>query len=320
MTDTGRLAIAADIGGTNSRVALVDDGGEPAVYRFANAGFANLEAVIAAACRRHGRDDSAIAAMVLALPGPVHRDPVRLTNIDWEISRDALGRRFGGARVLLVNDFQAAAVGAMGVPESERLVLNPAPADNGPVVVTGAGTGLGMAWLPHADHDGLPHATEGGHMDFGPGNAREADLYAWLAERYGHVSYERIVSGQGLVDTDHFLRGRIDPSLSAPDVVAAARNADPVARDAVGLFIDVYAAYAGNLALAFQPTGGILLCGGVTTHLAAWFDPERVRRRYTDKGRLRDAVARIPLALVPSHDAGLEGAVRLLDRQTRADA
>jgi glucokinase len=315
------LAIAADIGGTNSRIALVEDGADaPAIYRFANAAFPSLEAVIAEACRQHGRDGAALSAMVLALPGPVHRDPVRLTNIDWEISRATLGRRFGAQHLLLVNDFQAAAVGVLTVPASARVSLNPVAADAGPVVVAGAGTGLGMAWLPRADHAGLPHATEGGRMDFGPGNAQEVRLLAWLADRHGHVSYERIVSGQGLVDVDHFLRGRTDPSLTAPDVVAAARSGDAVASDAIGLFIDVYAAYAGNLALAFQPTGGILLCGGVTTHLADWFEPERVRRRYSDKGRLGEAAARIPLALVPGHDAGLDGAVRLLDRLTRADA
>ncbi len=109
-----------------------------------------------------------IERMTLAVPGPVHTDPVMLTNIRWQFSRDALKSRFNVAELVVVNDFQAAALGAVLEPYERLKVLNAATPDDGPVVVAGAGTGLGMAWLPRNTLNGLPQATEGGHIDFAP--------------------------------------------------------------------------------------------------------------------------------------------------------
>ncbi len=309
-------ALAADIGGTYSRLAWFEDGTEADEQRFANADFASLEAVIAHGLGLHGSPDASIERMVLAVPGPVHADPIRLTNIDWQIERDSLAARFGVVQLSVVNDFQAAALGALRQPRDRLKVLNAVTPDTGPVVVAGAGTGLGMAWLASADGDALPRATEGGHLDFAPNSEREVDLYRWLAARYGHVSYERVLSGDGLLDSYRFVAGERAQAAAPAKINALAGQGDADALAAVELFVAVFAAYAGNLALAFNPGGGIYLCGGLTAHLADWFEPDPFMAVFAAKGRMAEVVRRVPVCLVTGHDTGLAGAKDILQRST----
>ena len=203
------MFLAADIGGTYSRLAWLDstNGAQQAEQVFENARFDSLESVINEGLAACGGSGEPVERMVLAVPGPVHEDPVTLTNIRWQVGRDTLRTRFRVADLMIVNDFQAAALGAVNEPYERLKVLNPATPDEGPVVVAGAGTGLGMAWLPARDYPDLPRATEGGHLDFAPNDARQLALYRALAERHGHVSYERIVSGDGLLDAYRFIAG-----------------------------------------------------------------------------------------------------------------
>jgi glucokinase len=176
------------------------------------------------------------------------------------------------------------------------------------VVVAGAGTGLGMAWLAQTGSGVLPRATEGGHLDFAPNNERELALYRWLAGRFGHVSYERILSGGGLVDTYRFIAGSAAGVERPAQIAALARQADPAATQALRLFVEIFAAYTGNLALAFNPTAGIYLCGGLSAHLAHWFEPTAFMAAFAAKGRMAGVVRRIPVFLVTRHDSGLAGA------------
>ena len=315
------MSLAADIGGTFSRLAWLGDGVDRDALEqvFRNADFDSLEAVIeqgAAACGHAGEP---IDQMVLAVPGPVHSDPVVLTNINWRLQRDALRSRFQVSRLTIVNDFQAAALGAVSEPYERLKVLNAVTPDEGPVVVAGAGTGLGMAWLPERNFDGLPRATEGGHLDFAPNDTGQLALYRELAARHGHVSYERILSGSGLVDTYRFVAGSGGQAAGPAEIVALAEQADRHAREAIQTFVAVFAAYAGNLALAFNPSGGIYLCGGVTAHLADWFEPAAFMAGFAAKGRMAELVRRIPVFLVTRHDTGLTGAISIAKKDYRAD-
>lgn len=312
------MSLAADIGGTYSRLAWLDHGavvdGDPQVFE--NAGFDSLEAVIDHGLAERGHSGEPIDRMVLALPGPVQHDPVILTNINWRVQRDRIKARFQVSRLTVVNDFQAAALGAINEPYERLKVLNAATPNDGPIVVAGAGTGLGMAWLPHAGHAGLPRATEGGHVDFAPNDADQLALYRALSERHGHVSYERVLSGDGLLDTYRFFAGPGAPAASPAQIAALAEQDDRHAAQAVQMFVAVFAAYAGNLALAFDPTGGLYLCGGVAVHLADWFEPTAFTTAFTAKGRMAAVVRRIPVFLVTRHDLGLTGARSLARNST----
>lgn len=315
------ISLAADIGGTYSRLAWFGSGGDPLGEGqvFENARFDSLEAVIAEAMAARGRTGETIDHMVLAVPGPVDCDPVTLTNIPWQLQRDGLRARFGVTALMIVNDFQAAALGAIEEPHARLRVLNPATPGDGPVVVAGAGTGLGMAWLPSRGHPGLPRATEGGHLDFAPVDAEQLALYRVLAERHGHVSYERIVSGEGLLNSYRFIAGPGAGADTPAQIAARAARGEREAQRAVRLFVAVFAAYAGNLALAFNPTGGIYLCGGLSAHLADWFEPGAFMAAFAAKGRMAGVVQRIPVFLVTRHDTGLTGAKELLKRLYRAE-
>ena len=312
------MSLAADIGGTYSRLAWLDDGtvpaGDPQVFR--NAEFGSLEDVISHGLAERGRSAEPIGHMVLALPGPVQADPILLTNIDWQLRRDALQSRFAVTRLTIVNDFQAAALGATAEPIDRLKVLNSAIPDDGAVVIAGAGTGLGMAWMPDRGPGQLPRASEGGHLDFAPNDPVQLRLYRELAGRFGHVSYERIVSGNGLVSTYRFLAGTSAEAATPAQIVSAAARGDGHATEAVQLFVAVFAAYAGNLALAFNPTGGLYLCGGLAVHLAEWFDPLAFQSAFAAKGRMADMVRRIPVFLVTRHDAGLAGAIMIARHTT----
>lgn len=308
--------LAADIGGTYSRLAWhEDDRPERPPLVVENARFATFESMLEQALSHFDAADHRIDSMTLAVPGPVHDEPVRLTNIDWTVSRQSLQDRFAVHHLTVVNDFQAAALGAILEPRERLKTLNPGRPEKGPAVVAGAGTGLGMAWFAHKDTDTVPHATEGGHVDFAPQDAAQQRLHESLAARFGHVSYERILSGGGLVDVYRHLANSELPTLTAAEVRAAAERGETTGLAAVRLFVDVFAAYAGNLALSFNPGGGIYLCGGLAVHLADWFDPDVFQARFLEKGRMRQIVGRIPVYLVTSHNTGLAGAMRLA-RQT----
>ena len=302
--------LAADIGGTYSRLAWygANDAQEAHEQVFNNADFDSLEAVLDQGRTLSGVTGRSLEHMVLAVPGPVHDDPVRLTNINWQFERAALQERYQAERLTVVNDFQAAALGAVSAPPDSLKTLNAGEKAVGPVVVTGAGTGLGMAWFPGTPGLDLPRATEGGHLDFAPASPQQLALYRWLADRYGHVSYERILSGNGLVDTYRQITADESGAAEPAQIAALARQGDASASQALRVFVEVFAAFAGNLALAFNPTGGIYLCGGLTAHLADWFDVEIFLAAYAAKGRMRAVVQRIPVYLVSRHDTGLTGA------------
>ncbi len=314
------ISLAADIGGTYSRLAWFGNGldGQTAEQGYSNADFASLEAVIEQGLVALGRAGQPVAEMVLAVAGPVQDDPIELTNIRWRLDREQLKARFQVAGLTIVNDFQAAALGAVNEPYERLKVLNPVTPDDGPVVVAGAGTGLGMAWLASRDQRGLPQATEGGHMDFAATDADQMGLYQTLAARYGHVSYERLLSGDGLLDIYRYLAGESAAADTPAEIAARGGRSERAAVDAIQRFVAIFAAYAGNLALAFNPSGGIYLCGGLSAHLADWFDPSTFMVAFANKGRMADVVRRIPVYLVTRHDTGLAGALRIARVRTES--
>lgn len=301
--------MAADIGGTHSRLVWLDDHRMTSRH-YRNVDFSDFYQVIDRFRQEAGWNAARMNRMVLALPAPVDTDPVKLTNIDWEVDRQILKQRFPSSNCFLINDFQAAAVGAIHV--EDQILLNPGAeiANTGPAVVTGAGTGLGLSWFADIATATLPQATEGGHMDFAPFDQQQRDLHAWLQKRYGHVSYERLLSGSGLGAIHAFMQQQDRPQIEAQAIHAAALQNDTAALGAIDLFVRIFGAYVGNLALAFNPKAGIYLCGGVVGHLAQWFG-EGFREAYLEKGRMRHAVARIPVYLLTQPDVGLQGAIKI---------
>jgi glucokinase len=261
--------------------------------------------------------------LCLALPGPVEQRRVTLTNLNWTVDADALGAELGIADVRFINDFQAAAAGVATLHKTDYEVLNAGLARLGATrVITGAGTGLGLAWM-QADAHGeyQTYATEGGHIDFAPANAQQRELLSWMAaspdqQQFAHVSWERMLSGMGLAalyQFNYLLATGTTPS-SVPDAAgihAGAMRNEAIASAAVQMFADIYAAWIGNLALLYQPRGGLYIAGGMAIHLQAWFKGERFLQIAADKGRMAELVRQTPVYLITNPRLGVQGAMKV---------
>ncbi len=313
--------IAGDIGGTHSRLAWVTgDGATRPARRFErdypSAAFATADDLI----RQFIGDAGAPASpdsLLLAVPGPVASQHVALTNLDWRLDAADMRASLGIARVRFINDFQAAATGVTMLGPDDVITLNAQPVEtDGVRVVTGAGTGLGLAYLLPGEAGGLrPYASEGGHADFAPADARQARLLERLRARHGHVSWERVAAGLAMRDLYAFCCDELGvplPDAGPADgaaVSARAAAGDAAANAALDLFVDLFAAWAGNVALLFQPRGGLFLVGGVAAHLETRLRAPRFMAVAADKGRMRGVVERTPVFLVTNPRLGVEGAI-----------
>lgn len=316
------LVLAGDIGGTNARLALAevtdtirltaDHGGRSQDI----ADFGEFVADFIAANGAH--PDRAC----LAIAGPVIGNTVSGTNLPWRVEATTLGERIGLSQVRLINDFAAIGFGIRVLTDSDLLTLQPGRSDpEGVIGIIGAGTGLGEGLVVRAGGQWTVLPSEGGHATFAPVTARERDLHAFLSRRYdGHVSVERVVSGPGLVDIFEFLEATgqsisqsIREELTRDDPAAvitrhALAQTDPIARDALDLFIDGYGAQAGNLALTVLASGGIYVAGGIAARIAAQLAEGRFLEAFRGKGRMRDLLEQVPVHVILNPDVGLLGA------------
>lgn len=321
--------IAGDIGGTKSWLARVaeDEGlNRPPRYEqvYASSDFADMGSLL-----RRFMQDAQFAAppvrMVLALPGAIRGRQVSLTNLDWVLDADALQAEFSIAEVRFINDFEAAAEGVATLTAADCIVLNAQPVRDGGVrAITGAGTGLGLAWMM-AERDGQYRAwpSEGGHIDFAPADARQARLLEFVRDELDatavalHVSWERLVSGLGLGSLYRFCRHEAGADVAVEDtpdgaeISALAAGGDAAAEAALELFIELYGAWVGNVALLYKPSGGLYIAGGVATHLRQRMQSPRFMAACTDKGRMRGVVEATPIFLITNKRLGVQGATRV---------
>lgn len=302
--------IVGDLGGTHARFATLGCTGYlERVDVLACADFPRFEDALAAYRDEHGI--RAVAEICLAVAGPAERDPVGLLNNHWSLSRRSLEESLG-ARVLVINDFTAQALSIEVLGEDDLLWLGtPRPQAPGIRGVVGPGTGLGVA-IQMPSGEVVP--SEGGHVGFSPVSEHQIDLLRALHSRYRRVSVERLASGPGLENlywANHRLRsGVVDEGAghrSAPEIGALARQGDPLALRSVEDFFDIFATFAGDLALMAWTQGGIYLSGGVLRHLMPFFDPERFRARFEDKGRFTPFCETVPMAWIRAEHPGLLG-------------
>ncbi|MBW8329337.1 MAG: glucokinase [Thiobacillus sp.] len=312
--------IAGDIGGTYSRLAWVT-GTAAGMHQlrfeqaYPSAAFATADDLI-----RQFIADARLPVspdgLLLALPGPLRAQHVTLTNLDWTLDAADMGATLGIASVRFINDFQAAAAGVETLTPADILVLNPSPDEAGGVrAITGAGTGLGLAFML-ADGQGRyqSFATEGGHVDFAPANAMQTRLLEHLRAEHGHVSWERVASGSAMNDLYCFCcaehhRALPDETIEGAALAMRAEAGDELAEAALDLFIDLYGAWVGNVALLYQPRGGLYVAGGVTRHLQVRMQSPRFMAAATDKGRMRSVVEHTPIFLINNSRLGVQGAI-----------
>jgi glucokinase len=263
---------------------------------------------------------TSVDSACFAVAGPVTQQVAEVTNIGWKMDAASLQTEFGIPRVILINDFYAVAVGVPLLRESDLVSLNRGVRDrDAPIAVLGAGTGLGeAAVIPFGDQWRVV-PSEGGHADFAPQGQDQIVLYRALKARYRHVSNERLLSGEGLANIYLFLRDRardsatglvsIEEMKSLPARISAkAREGEELARRAFEIFVDIYGAEAGNMALRLLPRGGVFLAGGIAAKNVEQFTDGRFMRAFTSKGRFAELLREVPVDLISNENAGLMGA------------
>ena len=328
--------LAGDIGGTKTLLQISTVEGVRLQKSFCSAAYVNLADILNEFLREAGI--SKISAACFAVAGPVRGRRVTLTNLPWCVDADEIAARFAIERVSLINDFEGTGLGLSALQRDDLLTLQTGQAlAKGVRLVVGAGTGLGVGWLTccavdscagDTDNDYTAHPSEGGHMDFAPCDATQVALLNYLQQRHGHVSYERIVSGTGLVTLLEFLRdsGRAVPStqllnkMAEGDPAAAITQAaqhenELIARMALDLFVSIYGAFVGNLALLMLPRGGIYVAGGIAAKIASPMQQGGFLHAFRDKGRFANLLEMFPVHLVTNPNVGLLGA-RLVAQRT----
>lgn len=319
------MILAGDIGGTNARLAYFQpQNGHLRLIServFPSREHSELGEIVTQFLHDSGTHPEAAC---FGIAGPVRNGRVETSNLPWVIEQSRLAKQIELPATLLINDLEASAWGIGALGNADLVALNQV---SGPVsgnqAVVAPGTGLGEAGL---FWDGARHhvfACEGGHSDFAPQGELQIELLRYLTARFGHVSYERILSGPGLVNVYEFLRdtgcGKESAALASEmqkrDPAAAISRAalnetDPLANKALELFISVYGAEASNLALKTMSTGGLFLAGGISPKILAKLKGPWFMKAFLDKGRMRPLVESIPVQVVTNEKAGLLGAAR----------
>lgn len=321
--------LAGDIGGTNTRLALVeiDDTGDQILHQrtYDSRQYTGLATVVVKFLRelpaRPGRACFGVA-------GPIEDSVSRLPNLGWIIEEPALAAEIGIPQTKLINDFSAVGHAIPFLRPADLAGLQPGRTRrHEPIAVIGAGTGLGQGFLMYTGNGYRVCVSEGGHADFAARNELECELRAYLHDRYGHVSCERVISGAGLVNIYRFLVhagfAQEQPAVHAamakhdPAAVIAEHgldNSDVLCVKALDLFASAYGAQAGNLALTVR-AGAVYLAGGIAPKIIAKLKDGVFIRAFCDKGRFATMMSRIPVYTILNSQAGLIGAAAAAYRE-----
>ena len=328
--------LAGDIGGTKVllQIAEFNKGNYQvmAEQRFASNTYDGLLPIIQDFLRASAaRAAISFDSVCFGIAGPISETPVgqlaKVTNLPWEVKGALLVRELKLSKLRLVNDFQAIGYGIEALDAQDLAVLQEGEAvPHAPRIVIGAGTGLGQGLLIWQGDHYETIATEGGHVDFGPTDALQMELLQYLKKKLNHVSYERVLSGSGLVTIYNFLRDR--GTSASPDLIDAMKTGDPaavisdaamkgkdaLAAQALDLFVTIYGAQAGNFALSCLAEGGVYIAGGIAPKIIDKLTDGTFMRAFTSKGRMSSLVQAMPVKVVMNPKVGLMGAALAASR------
>lgn len=315
--------LAGDIGGTHTRLAIVDVHRNRALIT-RESKLSSREAPGLAPLVRSflAEGNEAVERACFGVAGPVINQRVRTTNLPWIVDAARLARATNVPSVRLINDFTAVGFGVPLLGPRDLVTLQRGRRDpHGTIALIGAGTGLGEGYLTWNGSRYQVHSSEGGHVTYAAETPLEWGLFNYLAKRYGHVSYERLLSGPGLISIYQYLR-RVKAAPARPTVHREMLRDDPAAvisrhglagTDrlcglALDLFVSVFGSQAGNLGLTLLATGGVYIAGGIAGRILPKLTGPLFLAALRQKGRLSPVVARLPVHVVVNPDVGLLGA------------
>jgi glucokinase len=320
------MILAGDVGGTSTRLAFFTVQGEVlqrvVEATYPSADYADLVTLVSRFVSSHPlRAERAC----FGVAGPVQDGRCETTNLPWVVDARHLAAELHLDHVGLINDLEAAAHGLATLTPEDYVVLNAGkPPATGNMAVIAAGTGLGEAGLYWDGRRHHPFATEGGHATFAPSAPLHLELHSYLLQEFEHVSWERVVSGPGLYNIYRFLRdtGRgeepawLQDEIRQGDPAAAISRAALAGRSslcmqALDLFVTLYGAEAGNLALKILATGGVFIGGGIAPKILPKLTEKMFMAAFIAKGRLQDVLQEIPVRVITNEKTGLQGAARV---------
>ncbi len=310
------MILTGDIGGTHTRLALWQwESAQPELIRkerYESHGIRALADWILSFLGETPKDE--IEGAVICLAGPGERDCCQLTNQAFSLDYAALRLELGFLPFLdFYNDLEALAAAVPLMKDEDLFTVKEGKTVAGDTkAVIAPGTGLGESFLLRGT---IPCPSEGGHGDFAPQTGEQWALYRFLADFYDHVSYERVLSGPGLVDLHRFcsfMEGKNGGDLDGNMISRLAlMGNDPLCLRALSIFRDVLGAEAGNLALRTLALGGVYIGGGIAPQIAAFLNNAAFREAFTAKGRFRSLLGDIPVHIITHQDGPLLGACAL---------
>jgi len=313
--------VLADVGGTNVRFALLMGGGLGPIEHMAVRDHRHFGDALAAFMTRQ-TERAAIRSAVLAVAGVVTGERCALTNNAWVVDAAELRARFGFTGISIINDFEAIAWSLPRLTGNDlRIVGGAEPVKDAPMVALGPGTGLGVAAYVPRENGAFVLHSEGGHATVPSGSPREDAIIENLRQRFGHVSAERVLSGQGLENLYRAIAA-IDsvsvPERTAAEITQAAiAGRCPASRAALDTFCAMLGDVAGNYALGFCAQGGVFIAGGIVSHIRDYLPRSQFRSRFEAKGRLSEYLKTIPVYLILQDDPAFIGLRSLAARWVR---
>jgi glucokinase len=319
------IILAGDVGGTKTELAIFDSA-EPNVAKF-EMRFLNKEQKSIEAMLMHfvQLSNQTVEKVCLAVAGTIMNGRCAMPNIDWELDVQQIKAILAIEQVDLINDLEAIAYGVMVLPADKFLVINEGVFNpSGNLALIAAGTGLGEAILFKTEQGEYQvSASEGGHVDYAPHNLLEIELLQYLWEKFGHASWERVVSGMGIATIYEFLtttKNNTEPVQIRSKIMSSADRAEeifkatqtgesPLSKQAMEVFIENYGAAAGNLALKALSTGGLYIGGGIAPKLLSYFTNGAFMQAFVDKGRFSKIMKNVPVKLILEPKTALLGAV-----------
>ncbi len=320
-----KKCLALDLGGTKTHIALVNIEAYKweiiKEHKYKSQEAASLEEIIL----DFNPDCSDISAICVAVAGPVINYHVDLTNLSWDVDRETIRSATGVQSVYLLNDLEASAISIPLLEDSDKLKIYDSPNDYpGNIAVIAPGTGLGEAGLYFDGERYHPFATEGGHCDFSPRDSTDVSILMYLQHKYGHVSWERLVSGMGIVNIFDFLRTsathELDPDWEArmlegdiaANVSKAAIEGHPIAIETMEAFVRYLAIEASNIAMKFKSMGGIYIGGGIIPKIWNENYHKIFLEHFFDVGRMKTLLQQMDVIIITDATSVLEGTIHYL--------
>lgn len=320
MSNTSR-AVVADIGGTNARFASLrtDDPHDLSDVRVYPC--ADFEGLADAFHHYLAETQTQTQVLSVAMACPVERDRIKMTNNHWQFSKRELARELALDELRIINDFTAQSLAVPLLGQDEKVVLHQGEAaENRPKLVIGPGTGLGVGGLVPSQEGWIPIVCEGGHVAATPTTHQESRVLDYLRERFGHVSAERVISGQGIENLHEafsHIAGVEQPEDWTAAIISrrAQEGRDELSVQSLETFCAMLGTTVGNAAVTLGSLGGIYLCGGILPRMVDFLKNSQFLDRLHHKGRFEHYMKSMTVSLVTAPQAGLLGAAAAVDNQ-----